>query len=209
MAKLIVNVMGEKGQQNFRECLWARRRLNGSVSQISGVLEASGSKENCLRALQHFLDVCTFDSPTEDMEELLVTPDSDEPCNQAFQTMRKSRAVRAEVLRHEFLATTNFGEQYVTFTEKLKAGSLLSQWLDQYSEAGGRHLGQGLGRQTLFVLYFLDNLDPNSVSFTPEMREKAKRWIANARSDGRWLSKLYRQFGPGIFCHATIQTKTA
>lgn len=212
MAKLIVNVMGAKGQQTFRENIWAKRCFDDSVSQISGALEASGSNDDCLSALRHFLKVCPLNSPTEEMHERLGTPDSDEPCNQAFQTMRESRMLRAETLRHEFLALIWFAEETDEYTEKLKTRippSSKLEWLKRYSEARGRYTGQGVGWQSLFILHLVDHSDPNTASFTPEMREKMKRWISNARSDGRWLSKLYRQFGHGILCHTTIQTKTA
>jgi hypothetical protein len=212
MAKMFLNLIGEQGQQNFKEFLWARRHFDDSVSQIRGTIEASGSKEDCLRALQHLLDVCPCYSPTKDDQDPLAAPASGELNTQAFKTVRKSKMVQAEAKRHEFLATMVFAERWDRYTQKLNDQSPISpehEWLKQYSEPRGRYLGQGVGYRTLLILCLVDHSDPNSASFTPPMVEAAKKQLENARRDGRWFSKLYRHFGAGISCYITTQTKIA
>jgi hypothetical protein len=205
MVELFLNVICEKGQEHFKEFLWAKRNFDDCVSQIGGVLEASGLKEDCFNALRQFL-------AAEDIQERPEASASSEACNQAFQTMGKSQMVQAEAFRRECLAARWFAEQFDRYTEMLKAHSRPSRrsnWLEQYSEARGRYFRQGRGWQSLWTEYLVDQSDPQSASFAPETREKRKRKIRNAYSDGRWFSKMNRQFGPGIFCYARIQTKTA
>lgn len=209
MAKLFLNVIGEKGQQNFKECLWARRHCDDFVSQISGVLEGSGSMEDCRRAWRHLLEVCPLYSATDDIQERLAAPASNEPCKKAFQTICKSQMVQAEGYRRECLATMWFAEQWDGYSETLKNDSSERESLKQYSEAKGRYLGQGVGYQSFVVDRLVDNSDTNSASFPPEMREKQKRKMRNARTDGRWFSKVNGQFGRGIFCYIRVATKTA
>lgn len=192
-------------KKNFQQCLWSKHHFDKSVSQLSDIVEASDSKEDCIKALRNFL-------VAEDIQQRLETPNSGEPSNQASQVMRKSEMLRAEALRHEFLATMWFAEQYDRYSERLKNSSGPSperEWLKQYSEARGRHTGQGFGYKSLFILYLVDESDPNSASFTPEMIETRKTKLRNARSDGLWFGKLYKQFGPGISYYITTQTKTA
>jgi hypothetical protein len=212
MAKLFINLVGGKGQQNFKECVCARRCFDDSVSQISGVLAAWSSKEDCLRTWRRLLEVSPLSSPTEDISERLGAPASGEACSQALQNVCKSQMVQSETYRCECKFTMDLFEQCDRFTEKLQdrfRPSPESEGLKQYSEDRGRYIGQGRGYQSLFIDYLVDNSDPNSASTTPEMKEKRKRKIRDARSDGRWFSTMCRQFGPGIFCYIRVQTKTS
>lgn len=205
MSDLVLNLIGKDGHENFKKCLWTKRNFDDSVSQLNGIVEASDSKVDCLRALQHYL-------AAEDIQERLKTPDSNGPGSQASRDMRKSAMLRAEALRREFLATMWFAEQYDSYTEKLKDRCPPSpelEWLKQYSEAKGRTTRQGLDYRGLLVLYFVDQSDPDSASFTPEMVKKRKDKISNARSYGRWYSTLYRQSGPGMSYYITTNTRTA
>jgi hypothetical protein len=212
MVKLFLNVMGKEGQQNCKECLWAKRHFEDSVSNLSGTFEASHSVEDRFRALRLFLEIHPLSSLAGDTQERIGALASDEPCKQSSQALRKSRMSREEALRHEFLATMWFSEQCDAYTEKLKDRSQPSpeiEWLKQYSEARGRHTRQGVGYKSLFIQYLVDHSDPHSASLTQKMINKTKVQISNTRSDGRRFSNLYRRFGPGIFCYITVPTKTA
>lgn len=212
MANVIINVVGADGHKNFKECLWAKRYFDDSVSLLSGTIEASDFVEDCLRVLQYFLETYPLHSLAEEVQGRHDTPDPDESLKQTFHPMRKSRMNRAEALRHEFLAIMRFSEQCDRYAERLKDRSPPSpelEWLAQYSEAKGRSTGQGKGYSSLFIRYLIDHSDPNSASFTPDMIEKTKFQIRITRSSGRWFSTLYRQFGPGVFCNVRGTTKTA
>jgi hypothetical protein len=215
MAELFLHLVGKNGQKHYQQCLWAKRQLDAlsdSVLRISDTLEVSGSKEDCLDALRDFFATSQLSPPTEDIQGRIGASASNESCNQAIRASQKNQMAQAEAKRHEFLANMWFAEQYESHSEKLKNRSPPSPELEelkQYSEARGRSTGQGRTYQTLFVDYLVDHSDPNSGSLTLEVLKKARVKMGNIRRDGLWFSKLYRQFGPGIFCYITVQTKTA
>lgn len=51
ISDLVLNLIGKDGHENFKKCLWTKRNFDDSVSQLNGIVEASDSKVDCLRAL--------------------------------------------------------------------------------------------------------------------------------------------------------------
>lgn len=115
MVEFFQILVGEKGQQNYQDCLWANGQfgeLLGCVSKVEDTIEASASKEDCLGALQRLRkhEAYKLYAQTKDTQERLNAPASGKSCLQAFEIACKHEAFRAEALRRMFLATMLFSE---------------------------------------------------------------------------------------------------
>jgi hypothetical protein len=184
MVNIILNLLGEKGQENFRDCLCSKSKSSAST--------------DTLRPLK------------EDIENLRGASPTNKGCVRAAQTTSKSNMSQAEAFGLNCRANMMFTEYYDSHQKLLKQSSSSDEHeeLDRYWEPKGRRTGQGVGYDTLFIHYLLEHLDPSFASLNAVEKEKKKVKFFNDCSHGRLLSAMYRQFGPGIFCYITSKTQS-
>jgi len=210
MATITQNVVGEDGQQNYKDCLWATGQFDAVKESVEKLtLTASASMEDSLKALQA---VQALSPLTEDTKERLAAPPSKDRLIEASHSVRKSGRFQARALQVRYLASMVFAEQWDKLAEKISEDSPPSperQELLKYSAGKKRYPARGVNVSTLLLLRLVDQMDLGSTSSKSKTLEQKKAELYNARGTGRFCSAIYKQFGPGSFYFVTSKTMSS
>jgi hypothetical protein len=181
-ALLFRDMIGPRGQENFRKCLLADRNSSTDI-----------------RAIEAQLDGTLGANASEPSKELL---------SQTIENNEKAELHEVEGFRLGCMSSMLLKVQWDAMEVEWEIeGSQAQVDIKEYSKGKGRSLSQGVRYSTLGLEWLVDQCE-NSSNFSKEDRDRIKNKYHANRSIGEQLRVIWRALGSSIFYHMTSNIKT-